>query len=350
MLISVVLPVPLRPSRASDRPSPSAKLTPCEHDGFAVAGRRGRRGREAQPSRRPPRDRLRARADRWRSPSGVPSHEQRAVDEHRDAVGEAEDEVHVVLDQQHRDVAGSAATMSRISWRSSSGTPAAGSSSSSTLRLARRARGRSPAGAACRRAATDVASPITSARPKRSRRSAASSTTSRARRRAAATTALPVPSRSETASADGLQRRQVGEELVDLEGARQPARARARAAPASVMSSPVQEDRAGGRPQHAGQQVDQRGLAGAVGADQRVARARLDAEARRRWWRRGRRSASSGRGLQRRATSCAGLPALRAARERCAPARQRQPMMPLAPDQHEHAPGRGRSRTASIAA
>ena len=37
----------------------------------------------------------------------------------------------------------------------------------------------------------------------------------------------------------------------------------------AVTSSPLETDAAGGRPMHAGHQVDQRGLAGAVGADER---------------------------------------------------------------------------------
>ena len=43
-----------------------------------------------------------------------------------------------------------------------------------------------------------------------------------------------------------------------------------------VMSSPSRIDAARGRLEHAGQQVDQRRLAGAVRADQRLARALLD--------------------------------------------------------------------------
>ena len=46
-----------------------------------------------------------------------------------------------------------------------------------------------------------------------------------------------------------------------------------RCAASRVMSSAFEQDGAGARRQHAGQQVDQRGLAGAVGADQGMARA-----------------------------------------------------------------------------
>src|SRR5271166_3937127 len=70
---------------------------------------------------------------------------------------------------------------------------------------------------------------------------------------------------------------QMGKELVDLEGARKaepdaPARRERRHAAA------LQEHFAGGRRDDAGQEIDQGRLAGAVRPDQRLARARLDAE------------------------------------------------------------------------
>ena len=83
----------------------------------------------------------------------------------------------------------------------------------------------------------------------------------------------------------------------------------------AVMSLAVEQDAARGRPQHAGEQIDQRGLAGAVRADQRVARALLDPAATRCWSRRGRRSASPGRPSRARPSWSA---ALRAARHRSA--------------------------------
>ena len=63
------------------------------------------------------------------------------------------------------------------------------------------------------------------------------------------------------------------EQLVDLEGARDAARCTRSCGARRVMSAPSSRMRPRGRAQHAGQQVDERGLAGAVRADQRVARA-----------------------------------------------------------------------------
>ncbi len=72
-----------------------------------------------------------------------------------------------------------------------------------------------------------------------------------------------------------LQRRQVGIELVDLEGARQPAQhARVHGKARDVLA--FEQDLAAIRHQHAGEQIDDGGLARPVGADQRVAGALLD--------------------------------------------------------------------------
>ena len=99
--ISVVLPTPLRPSTASASPSP--RRTPSERRWRRHSRRRDSTG-AAQPcgSRR---DRRRARADR-RDRLGLAFGQQGAVDQHRDALREAEHQVHVVLDQQHRHVGG----------------------------------------------------------------------------------------------------------------------------------------------------------------------------------------------------------------------------------------------------
>ena len=84
---------------------------------------------------------------------------------------------------------------------------------------------------------------------------------------------------------DGLQRRQVVEQLIDLEGAHDPQpHPLVRRAVADVLA--VEQNAAGGRPLHAGEQIDQRGLAGAVRPDQGVAGALLDAAAKRCWTRR----------------------------------------------------------------
>ena len=77
--------------------------------------------------------------------------------------------------------------------------------------------------------------------------------------------------------AERFERRQIGKQLVDLEGARDAEpHARMRAHAGDVVA--VEQDLAGTRRQHAGQQIDDRGLAGAVRADQRMARALLDLE------------------------------------------------------------------------
>ena len=81
-----------------------------------------------------------------------------------------------------------------------------------------------------------------------------------------------MPSCADDRERERLQRRQLVEQLVDLERAHDAAaHALVRREPGDVVA--VEPDRAGGRLEHAGQQVDQRRLAGAVRADQRVARA-----------------------------------------------------------------------------
>ena len=76
---------------------------------------------------------------------------------------------------------------------------------------------------------------------------------------------------------DRFQRREVEEQLIDLEGARH-------AEPHALVRHRIgdvvafEHDAAGGRAQHAGQEIDHRGLAGAVRPDQRVPRAFLHRE------------------------------------------------------------------------
>ncbi len=74
-----------------------------------------------------------------------------------------------------------------------------------------------------------------------------------------------------------LERRQIREKLIDLEGARDAEpHARMRAHVGDVAA--LEQDLPSGRREHAGQQIDDGGLAGAVRSDQRVARALLDLE------------------------------------------------------------------------
>ena len=75
--------------------------------------------------------------------------------------------------------------------------------------------------------------------------------------------------------ADGLERRQIGIELVDLEGARQPAQhPLVHRQIGDVVA--FEQDAPGIGLEHAGEQIDDGGLAGAVRPDQRMAGALLD--------------------------------------------------------------------------
>ena len=77
--------------------------------------------------------------------------------------------------------------------------------------------------------------------------------------------------------ANGLQRRQIGIELVDLEGARQAAQhPRMHRQIGDVVA--FEQDAPGVGLEHAGEQIDHGGLAGAVRSDQRMAGALLDPE------------------------------------------------------------------------
>ena len=69
-----------------------------------------------------------------------------------------------------------------------------------------------------------------------------------------------------------FERRQCAEERVDLEGARE-AGAHARLGPQGGDFAPGEKDLAAVGREHPGQQVDERGLAGAIRADERVAHA-----------------------------------------------------------------------------
>src|SRR6478735_4005544 len=111
VLRSVVLPVPLRPRRASERPASSAKSTPWTTTASPYPALRPATRRSSAIRARPRRasllalaevDRLDARIARNRR--DVALGEDGAVDEHRHRPREVEDQVHVVLDEQDRDV------------------------------------------------------------------------------------------------------------------------------------------------------------------------------------------------------------------------------------------------------
>ena len=72
--------------------------------------------------------------------------------------------------------------------------------------------------------------------------------------------------------------RQLGEDLGDLEGARHAELATRWCAGRSVMSRPSKQDAARGRREEAADQIEEGGLAGAVGADHGAQLARLDRE------------------------------------------------------------------------
>ena len=77
---------------------------------------------------------------------------------------------------------------------------------------------------------------------------------------------------------DVLQHRQPAEQPVDLERARDAELDALGLRDAAVMSRPLSSTCPGVGAQHAGEEVDEGGLAGAVGADQRMARAGLEPE------------------------------------------------------------------------
>ena len=128
---SVVLPMPLRPSTASAPPSASVKRDIGQHDRLAVAGGQSVDAQELSHAGLAEIDLAHARIGGDLGGRAFDQH--RAVHQHGDALGEAEHHVHVVLDQQH----GHARAATRhggedVVALAPPGTPAAGSSSSST--------------------------------------------------------------------------------------------------------------------------------------------------------------------------------------------------------------------------
>src|ERR1700736_547731 len=105
-LISVVLPMPLRPSKASALPAGMRNDTPSSTTASPYPAVSASIASTSAIGRLAKIDRLDARiaGDIVRGAF----HEQRAVDEDRDAVGEAEHKIHVMLDEQHGDVFGQA--------------------------------------------------------------------------------------------------------------------------------------------------------------------------------------------------------------------------------------------------
>src|SRR5215475_115122 len=101
-LISVVLPVPLRPNSASTCPSGrlsdmlgSTTASPYPARRPSILSRSGIAGLAEI-------DRLDLRIAR--DLVGLALDQERAIDQHRNSVGEREHEIHIVLDQKHGDV------------------------------------------------------------------------------------------------------------------------------------------------------------------------------------------------------------------------------------------------------
>ncbi len=221
---SVVLPVPLRPSSASDCPCVEREVDALDDDGLAVAGAQVLDAQQLSHARLrlAEIDRRDARVARRSSPAS-PSAKHRAVDQHGHALREAEDEVHVVLDQQHRRRRPAAPRRCR-------GSPAARlrarrrpARRAAARAAGRRARSRSRAAAACRRRARRRCWSCTSSRWNWRSSASHAGADARHRPRAAATSRAPMPSCRATAERERLQRRQAAEELVDLEGAHEAA-------------------------------------------------------------------------------------------------------------------------------
>ena len=170
---------------------------------------------------------------------------------------------------------GSASMVARISWRSASGTPAAGSSSSSTRGLQAKASAISEqpllaVGQDAGALAHDVGETEALEQVDHLVDHAGLAADD-------APPVVPEPSRSEMASPSVSSGVRSANSWLIWNVRVMPSRTRSmRLEPGDVLA--VEQDLAGGRAQHAGEQVDERGLAGAVRADQRMARALLDAE------------------------------------------------------------------------
>src|SRR5215468_1019907 len=201
---------------------------------------------------------------------GRPLHQHAAADHHNDAAREAEHYVHVVLDEEHRDVARE--TGDRDEERR------ALVARHTRCRLVEQQHFRPR-----RERERDLEQPLLAVRELPGRPVAIRGEPERAEdpvrlvdRVAIRRQTAPPRRRVAVALADRqrhrLERVQPGEQRVDLERAREPAlHSRRRRGAGDLLAA--EEDLAAVRPQHAGHEVDERGLPGAVRADERVARA-----------------------------------------------------------------------------
>ena len=132
------------------RPPRSASDTSSSTTDVAVAG--GHALEREQLSHAAPRpDRPRCTRGSAAISAGVPSVRHRAADQHRDALGEAEHEVHVVLDEQDRDVARQLRDDAEELGALAGGNAGGGLVEQQDRAAASRAPARSRPGAACRR-------------------------------------------------------------------------------------------------------------------------------------------------------------------------------------------------------
>ena len=267
------------------RPAATSKVTPSSARDRAVARVTERRStpRASRPST--PRGRRRARAGRPGTSAGVPVGDAAAEVEHDDAVAHAHHEVHVVLDEQHRECrplsARGPARPARRCRRAPR--PPAGSSSRSSSGSRDERPGERDALLDARRAA----SPGSGRRPRRRRARRAASCAARAARRSSRSE-RGSPSSADASRRAGCARRRPSRSRGRSARANRPTPCSVRAmpSPASCVrpqprsGPPRQRDvPASGRDEPA-DDVEQRGLAGAVGADDAddLARARPSSE------------------------------------------------------------------------
>ena len=201
--------------------------------------------------------------------------QQRAVDQHRNAVGEREHQIHVVLDQEHGDVARQGRHRGEDIVALAFGNAGGGLVQQQHARFGgNRDRDLEQALLAVRQCRGELVHDVEQMEARQIFRDLGVDVV------AGAHPPPPVAAAAEPfryRKPDGLERRQIGIELVDLEGARQPAQhAGMHRHIGDVVA--FQQDAAAIGLEHAGQQIDDGGLAGAVRADQGVAGALLDPE------------------------------------------------------------------------
>src|SRR6516165_5964418 len=262
-LMSVVLPVPLRPSSASDCRSAMATLMSVSTTASPYPALRPSTRRRSDMRRLAEIDLLDAGVARDLLRGALDEH--RAVDEEGDAASELEHEVHIVLDQQHRYVVRQRRddVEDHVPLRLGN----------SRRRLVQQQHARTAgyrqrdlqqALLAVREGAGLLVHHV--GQPERLQHLCDFA----GQQRWLADHPPPVAGDAEPFAdreADGLKRGEIGKQLVDLEGAGDAELGAVVGLQGGDVAS-IEQDAAGARPQYAGEQVDERGLAGAIGADQ----------------------------------------------------------------------------------